>query len=372
MRVRASVHHAYQLMRVRSFDNNSWQNDFLVLSRNDLIETITRNPPAKAHPLLMILQNGARLPVPYELLRSESQQLLPVLLGSDQCAFVDTPVPSAASVSAPVSTSYARHSSTRQQQPSSSRGVSNSITTAAKSSSNVPPNANFSRSSTQPVASISSVTAPKLELRNGPIATANNPANSQCQAGSSLQAAQQLQLSAVAASDEELVRLVYQVVYECICLRCWAFKGEMRFDLREDDHRLPIVELLDGISQALEARNAAAFEMLLEAHSFLRPGRTELLKDSTAINHIALMNVAVRQTPLLSAAGGGPLAAPQQQLTQQSHLTSGRQPLIALSQQNGSPPLTTSVVSPLARPDGLPNSFVSPTQETQDSAVRLG
>ena len=50
-----------------------------------------------------------------------------------------------------------------------------------------------------------------------------------------------------------------------------------------------------------------------------------------------LMNVAVRPTPSQSVAGGGPFAAPQSQLIQQSHLNNGRQTLIALSQQNGSP-----------------------------------
>ena len=158
----------------------------------------------------------------------------------------------------------------------------------------------------------------------------------------------------------------------------------MRFDLRGTDHRLPIVKLFEDISGALEARDAAAFEKLLEDHSYLRAGRAELLNESTAQHHMSLVNVAVpmRQLSLQSAAGGGgggamspagPFAAPQQQQQpiQQSHLTNGRQMLIALPQQNGSPPLATSVVSSISRPGGLPNPFLNPTQETQDSAVRL-
>ena len=67
----------------------------------------------------------------------------------------------------------------------------------------------------------------------------------------------------------------------------------------------------------------------------------------------------------------GPFVAQQQQLhIQQSHLINGRPMLISFSQQNGSPPLATSVVSSISRPRGLPNSL-NLTQETQDSAVRL-
>ena len=246
MRGRASVQQAYQAMKIKWFDNNNRQNDSLVLSRNDLNETLNRKFGLS---LLTLLQKGARLPVPYELLQSEellhSEQLLyhpeqllyrsevlllPVLLGSDQSAFVvEPPVPSlaSASASASVSSSAARNSSNRQQQPSSSKGVSISIAIAADSSSNMPQHANLSSSSKQPVASIRAVTAPKPALRNGPTATANNAANSQRQVGSSSQsqAAQQLQLSAVATNDAELVGLVYQVMYECVCLRCWAFEG---------------------------------------------------------------------------------------------------------------------------------------------------
>ena len=56
----------------------------------------------------------------------------------------------------------------------------------------------------------------------------------------------------------------------------------------------------------------------------------------------------------------GPLAAPQQQHIKQSHLTNGRQMLIALPQQNGSPPLATWVVSSISRPGGLPKPLLKP------------
>ena len=210
-------------------------------------------------------------------------------------------------------------------------------------------------------------------------AATNAAANSQRQGGSSskAQAAQQVQLSAAAANDEQLVRLVYQVVYECVCLRCWAFEGKDRFDLHpnKSELRLPIVSLLELISGALEARDADAFEKLLRA------GREKLLRESSALHHMSYA-VPVNPTPLQSAAaaaagngGGGatmPFAPSQQQMIQQAHLTNGRQTPFTLAQQNGSPSLATSVIAPTARTGGTPDLSNSPTQDTQDSAVRVG
>lgn len=340
--------------------------------------------------MLQLLQAGLRLPAPYNLLVTDHKMLLPVLHGYAQCAFIDSPIANGASASASsaataASLTYATSASShrdrdkngppRQTLPQPSTSTASVAVAPSAANHNGPaPNSIINSTTSSRQTPHITQTAPNSivggqvpQHLNGPATIAKNTPVNELQQQGVVPAP-----SAQPVDDQKLVQLVYDVIYECICLPCWAYSPEFRFVLTST--RLPIIERLDRLSKALDSRDESAFQSLIKDYSFLEARRKDLLCAQSS-THGSLLTARTMQLQ----ADGAAASASQQPHPQQ--INCQPQPQSVVLHPNVRTPLFPPVLtlSPLPIPP-IATSVVlvchtgpsTPSDQPPDSASQNG